>query len=186
MKTKNLFLAFAAIMLLGATMPIQAQKKTSGQKTFILKDGKLGPLYIGQSMNSIPQSFPGLYDKCVYKHESGSDDMDGDWTIDYYQFYKNGKKVFTANFEDNKLYSFTLGAGSSYIKTPEGYYVGYSARELYKKTRHLVWNNAYEGFVYVTSGRFTYNINSDMLKGEFPSKVTDFKSNAKINSIDYR
>ena len=62
-----------------------------------------------------------------------------DYVEEYYTFTQAGKPVFRANINEGKVFSITLLEGSSsIIKTSDGIYVGYSARELFKKKK-LEW-----------------------------------------------
>lgn len=175
---KRLSLVFTLLTMV--SMMAMAQSN----KTFVLENGKLGPLFIGQRSAAIPKSAPGLYDKRTYKKQT-MEDMDGEWTEEYYQFFKGGKKVFRCYINNKKISSFVLEVGSSYIKTPEGFYVGYSGRELFQKKR-MEWNTYYEGEVFASSNNFTYYLRSDDIIGnDFPTKLSEIKQSAKISKIVY-
>lgn len=161
---------------------------TTGTATtsFILANGKLGPLYIGQSVSSLPKSVDGLYDRYEYTKEEIENEMDGNYTLELCHFYKDGKEIFQANADDKKLSSFILKKGSSFIKTAEGFHVGYSVRTLCGKKR-LQWETYYEGTAFGTDGHFTYHMNSsDVINNDFPTKLSEIKTTAKIVMIEYR
>ena len=104
-------------------------------------------------------------------------------TVEWCTFYKNGKEIFKSYAEGKKLQSFILEEGSSFIKTSEGYYVGYPARTLFNKKR-LQWENYYEGSAFARNGRWEYHIDDEGLNGvEIPRRATDVKQNAKISMI---
>ena len=159
--------------------------ESTAPESFVLKNGKLGPIQAGKPITSVPKSCSGLYDKYVYEKKQ-CEDMDGEWTEDHYYFYKNGKKVIDVWTENKKVSSITLLPGSSYIKTPEGFYVGCSARDLFSKKR-MEWATYYEGYTFATSNKMTYYIKTEDLlgNGETPNKVSDIKPNAKIDKISY-
>ena len=190
---KKLFICF---MMLAGTMLLQAQvQRTTAQrpatqaaaaKTFTLTNGKLGPVQTGVKFANIPATYAGLYDKYTRKVETMADE-DGEWTTEYYQFTKAGKKVFRVNLDDSKkISSITLQEGSAAIvKTPEGYHVGYLARTLFAKKR-MQWENYYTGTVFASSGHYSFEVNSDdLLNTDIPTKAGDFKPTAKICSITY-
>lgn len=191
-KLQVLFWALAAILFIGSAQTAMAQARTAGQgsRTFTITNGKLGPVQIGKSMRSIPSSFAGLYDR--YKKET-FDFSDGDIgdedaptvKVTEYSFFKNGKNIFNVT-TDEKLVAnkIELKPGSSFIKTPEGFYVGYSARELFKKHPRN-WDNAYEGEAWVDSGKFRYCVNNRFLTTEYPTAISHFRQNAKITTIYY-
>lgn len=158
---------------------------TSIPETFVLKNGTLGPIQAGKLITNIPKSCAGLYDKYVYEKKH-CEDMEGEWTEDHYYFYKNGKKVIDVWTENKKISAITLLPGSSYIKTPEGFYVGCSARDLFSKKR-MEWSTYYDGYTFASSSKVTYYIKSGDLVGnvETPNKATDIKVNAKIDKIMY-
>jgi SH3-like domain-containing protein len=160
---------------------------TSQAKSFTLANGKLGPLSIGQTVASLPKSVEGLYDNYKYETFEVENDMEGSWTEEWCHFYKGGKEIFKCFAEGKKLTTFVLMEGSSFIKTNEGFYVGYNARELFNKKR-MKWETYYEGTAFGTSGHFIYHVNSDDVQGgvEFPSRATHIKQNAKIVKIVYQ
>lgn len=163
----------------------QTAAKPAAATSFVLGNGKLGPLSVGQTVASLPKSVAGLYDNYkVTKEEHG--DEEGTWMEEWVHFYKGGKEIFKAFVDDNKkLSSFALQPGSSFIKTTEGYYVGYNARELFNKKR-MEWTNYYTGTAFARSGHFEFHINDDDLDGaDIPSKASHIKASAKISEIIY-
>lgn len=153
---------------------------------FVLGNGKLGPLSLGQSVASLPKSVSGLYDKYTYHKEKYEDDMDGEGVNEYVLFIKGGKKIIEANIENGKIESFWVKEGASFIKTVEGFHVGSSARELFRK-KPMQWETYFMGEVFGTSGGYTYNVNSDdVINKDIPERAEDFKQNAVITSIVYR
>ena len=163
----------------------QTAAKPAAATSFVLGNGKLGSLSIGQTVASLPKSIAGLYDNYKVKKEERGDE-DGTWMEEWVHFYKGGKEVFKAFVDDNrKLCSFALQPGSSFIKTTEGYYVGFNARELFNKKR-MEWTTYYTGTAFARSGHFEFHINADDLDGaDSPSKASDIKSSAKIVEIIY-
>ena len=203
---KKIALLLMALIVMGTAQESVAQqrkqvvKKTAVKKTttnaknttgtvaasFTLANGKLGPLYIGQSVSSLPKSVAGLYDSYEYTKEEIENEMDGDYTLELCHFYKGGKEIFTANADDKKLSSFILKNGSSFIKTAEGFYVGYSVRTLCGKKR-LQWETYFDGTAFGTDGHFTYHMNSsDVINNDYPTKLSEIKATAKIVMIEYR
>lgn len=165
-----------------------AQTRISSQASnaFVLGNGKLGPIQIGKSISQLPKSVTGLYDKFVYKKEVHESDMEDNWTEEYYLFTKGGKTIIRTDVEGKKITSIVLEGASSFIKTAEGLYVGYSAQELFKKKR-MEWETYYEGTTFATNGHYTYYVNSDDVPNtDIPSKASDFKPSAKIMRIVYR
>ncbi|MBR1394178.1 MAG: SH3 domain-containing protein [Prevotella sp.] len=154
--------------------------------SFTLANGKLGPLYIGQTVASLPKSVEGLYDNYKYETFEVENDMEGSWTEEWCHFYKNGKEIFKSFAEGKILSSFVLMEGSSFIKTSEGFYVGYPARDLFNKKR-MRWETYYEGTAFGTSGHFIYHVDSNDIIGgvETPTRVTHIKQTAKIKMIVY-
>lgn len=153
---------------------------------FVLGNGKLGPLSLGQSIASLPKSVPGLYDKYTYHKEKYEDDMDGEGINEYVLFIKGGKKIINANIENGKIESFWVKEGASFIKTTDGFHIGSSARELFRK-KPMQWETYHMGEVFGTSGGYTYNVNSDnVINKDIPERAEDFKQNAVITSIVYR
>ena len=151
---------------------------------FVL-DGSLGPVKVGNPIANLPQSIDGLYDKYTYKKEVHEDDMDGPWTEEYYLFTKGGKEIFRANIFEGKVHSIKLLEGSSFVKTPDGIYVGYSARELFNKIR-MQWTTYYDGNCFGTQKHFNYYVNSDdLIRTDIPHKAEDFTEDAKVIGIDY-
>lgn len=159
------------------------QLKVNGELLF--DKGILGPVKVGEAMPKLSDSVEGLYDKYDYQKIEHDDDMDGPWTEEYYLFTKNGKEIFRANIFEGKVNSVKLLEGSSFIKTPDGIYVGYSARELFNKIR-MEWTNYYDGYCFGSSKHFSYYVNSDdLVKTDIPHRVEDFKEDAKVIGIVY-
>ena len=155
------------------------QKET---QEFILADGKLGPIKKGAAASTFPKQVEGLYDK--FEFESYENDMDG-YIEEYYTFTKAGKEVFRANTNEGKVVSFTLYEGSSNIKTADGIYVGYSARELFGKKK-LKWEFYYDTGLYGNDGKYTYGIDPGCYDLEStPEKVSDLKPDAKVCYITH-
>ena len=197
------YLLLTALIVMGtAQESVAQQRKTTARQTtvkkrttantatatatFKLANGKLGPLYIGQPVSSLPKSVAGLYDKYEYFKEEIENEMDGNYTLEMCHFYKGGKVIFQANADDKKLSSFILDKGSSFIKTGEGFYVGYPVRTLCSKKR-LEWNTYYDGTAFGTDGHFTYHmLATDVINNDFPTKLSEIKPNAKIVMIEYR
>lgn len=152
---------------------------------FVLGDGKLGPLAIGQTVESLPQSVDGLYDSYKYDQQVIENEMEGSWTEEWVYFYKGGKEIFKSFAENKTIGSFVLEEGSSFISTTEGYYVGYSARELFSKKR-LNWETWYMGTAFARDGHWEYHIPTEGLEAaDFPSKLDDIKPSATISQIVY-
>ena len=154
--------------------------------SFILGNGKLGPLSIGQTVESIPKSVPGLYDSFKYtKEEVEGNDMEDGYIAETCSFYKGGKNIFNAGASNKVLSSFVLLKGSEFIKTSEGIQVGYNARQLFQKQR-MQWSTYYQGEVFGISGHFTYYVPSSYILGvDIPDKVSHFKVNAVVTRITY-
>lgn len=162
------------------------ESNTETEEGGLVFNGKLGSVEVGKPMPSLPQSVERLYDKYTYKKiEHEGNDMDDPWTEEYYLFTKDGKSVFRANMSGSKVYSIYLMEGSSFIKTSDGIFVGYSARELFNKKR-LEWTNYYDGTAFGSEGNYMYYINSDdLIRTDIPNKSEDFKKEAKIIGIAY-
>ena len=153
---------------------------------FILGNGKLGPLSLGQSVASLPKSVSGLYDKYTYHKEKYDNEMDGEGIDEYILFIKGGKEIINANITDGKIDSFWVKDGASFIKTIDGFHIGSSARELFRK-KPMEWDTYYMGEVFGMSGGFTYNVDSKyIINKDIPERAEDFKPNAVISSIAYR
>ncbi len=168
----------------------EVKDQPSAAKVFILGNGSLGPLKKGVLVSTFPKQVEGLYDKFEKKTEEtygDSYDSDETWTIEYYLFTKAGKPVFRANIDEGnkKVQSFTLLEGASNIKTAKGIYVGYSARELFKK--NLEWYFDYESGLFCSDGEYYYTVPSEgLVLGEgTPEKITDLKPTAKVSEISY-
>jgi len=149
-------------------------------KEFVLADGKLGPICKGATASTFPKQVEGLYDK--FEFESFENEMDG-YIEEYYTFTKADKEVFRAYTDEGKVVSICLLEGSSNIKTPDGIYVGYSARELFQKKK-LKWEFYYDTGLTGSDGKYTYEIDPGGYEPEStPEKATDLKANAKVCSI---
>lgn len=163
-----------------------SETANSNDGAIIFENGKLGPVEVGKALSNLPQSVDGLYDKYNHKKEEHEDEMDGAWTEEYYMFIKDGKEVFRANIYEGKVNSVRLLSGASFIKTPDGFYVGYSARKLFSQKR-MEWGTYYEGETFATSDHFTYYVNSDdLIQTDIPQKADHFKADAKISGIVYQ
>ena len=159
---------------------------TESENGGLVFNGKLGSVEVGKPMPNLPQSVDGLYDKFDHKTVEHEDEMDGPWTEDYYLFTKDGKEIFRANIFEGKVFSIRLLSGATFIKTPDGFSVGSSARELFNKVR-LEWQNYFEGEVFGTNGHFSYYVNSeDLIKTDIPHKAEHFKQDAKVTGIVYQ
>lgn len=182
-----LFLLMMGTVLLQAQTPQRtAQSAQTAAKTFVLTDGKLGPVQVGQKFANIPAAFAGLYDKYTRKVETMAD-MDGEWTVEYYLFTLAGKPIFRVDVDDNKTITMlTLQSGSSAIvKTQEGFHVGYSVRSLFAKKR-MEWSTYYEGEAFATSGHYTYKMSSDdLINTDIPQNANQVKPTAKLTAIIY-
>lgn len=163
--------------------PVHFEKKKVEVQAFTLNGGKLGPIEIGKDYTTIPASVAGLYDKYERKSET-HEDMDGEWTEEFLQFYKESKKVFTTGIEGKKITSFNLTQHSGYIQTAEGIHVGYNARELFQK-KAMEWGTYYEGEAFASKDGYTYYVSSDELTTDVPSKAADFKPTATVTRIVY-
>ena len=112
-------------------------------------------------------------------------DMDGEWTEQYMKFIKDGKEIMRGYVEGNVMQSICLLEGSSFIKTSDGFYVGYSARELFQKKK-MNWETYFMGETFASSGHYMYYVKSDYLENtDIPAKASDFKSSATVSRIDY-
>lgn len=182
-----LFLLMMGTVLLQAQTPQRtAQSAQTAAKTFVLTDGKLGPVQVGQKFANIPATFAGLYDKYTRKVETMAD-MDGEWTVEYYLFTLAGKAIFRVDVDDSKTITMlTLQAGSSAIvKTPEGFSVGYPVRSLFAKKR-MEWSTYYDGEAFATSGHYTYKMSSDdLINTDIPQNANQVKPTAKLTAIIY-
>ena len=180
---KTIFKLMLVLLMLPMAVSAQTKRANATATSFVLTPEKLGPIQIGKPITAVPKNHKGLYDKYVLKKETFADE-DGEWTETYYYFYKAGKKIFsvTINDEDKTITSITLLPGSSFIKTKEGFYVGYSARELFKKKK-MEWTTYFQGEVFTINQQFTYFVSSDDVTTDIPTKATDFKPNAKISKI---
>lgn len=153
-------------------------------KEFVLTDGKMGPIKRGAAASTFPKQVEGLYDKFETKKEEFYDNEET-YTVEYVLFTKVGKPVFRASIDEGKVAFITLLEGSSNIKTPDGIYVGYSARELFKKKK-MEWETYYEGDVFASDGTYSYSVSSDdLINADIPQTASDFKANAKVTKITY-
>ncbi len=173
----------------------QKPKATSVVKTFVMGNGKLGPIFIGQFVTTLPKTIPGLYDTYTYfkgnekVYEMGMEDDDEgeDVFVERLTFIKNGQEIVNVGVDDGKIVSFCVGKGASFIRTVNGFHVGSSARELFRKSPKMNWESIYyENVVEATKGGYTYTMNSDDLPNtDTPKRAEDFKPTAKIISIYY-
>jgi len=166
------------------TSAAASSSAAKASSSFVLGNRKLGPLSLGQTVASLPKSVAGLYDSYkVVKEQKG--DMDGTWTETWCNFSKGGKVIFKAFIESNKIQSFSLEEGSSFIKTTEGYYVGSNARELFSK-KPMTWENWFVGTAFARSGQFEFHIaDEDLNNTDIPTKASDVKPSGKISRIVY-
>ncbi len=152
--------------------------------SFVLDKGELGPIAIGKAYTELPRSVEGLYDSFKYKSETHEDDMDGEWTEEYVVFYKDGKEVFTTSVDGKKITSVTLLKNATYVKTADGYYIGYDARKLFQDKK-MEWGTYYMGEVFASKDGYTYFVGSDEVNTEIPEKASDFKATATLSKIVY-
>lgn len=182
-----LFFLMTGTVLLSAQTPQRTvQSAQAATKTFVLTDGKLGSVQVGQKFANIPATFAGLYDKYTRKVETMAD-MDGEWTVEYYLFTLAGKAIFRVDVDDNKTITMlTLQSGSSAIvKTQEGFSVGYPVRSLFAKKR-MEWSTYYDGEAFATSGHYTYKMSSDdLINTDIPQNANQVKPTAKLTAIIY-
>ena len=180
--------------LLSLNSPASQKNKTSNVvKTFVLGNGKLGPICIGDDVRYLPKTIPGLYDTFTYfkgyekVYEMGMEDDDEAEEVleERVTFIKNGKEIVSAGVDDGKIVSFLVGEGASFIRTTNGFHVGSSVRELFRKSPKLNWQRIYfENVVEATSKDYVYTMDSDDLPNtDNPRRAEDFKPTAKIISI---
>ena len=112
--------------------------------------------------------------------------MDGAWTEEYYQFVKAGKTIFKVYLEEGKVSAISLLPGSSFIKTPDGFYVGYPAQKLYQQKKMQWEYYLSEPEAFATSGHYTYGVAATDAKTNSMDKLIGFKPNAKVSIITYR
>lgn len=157
------------------------------QKTLILQNGTLGPVKVGKAIGNLPKQYAGLYDNYTYTRNNHEDDeMDGPWLEEYYIFTKAGKKIFRVNIDDGKVSSITLLSGSSsFIKTPDGIYVGYPAQKLYREKKMSWEYYMYEAFTWATKGQYTYSVDRDNAITNNMDQLKGFKANAKVCEITH-
>lgn len=173
----------------------QKAKQTNVVKTFVMGNGKLGPIFIGQFVTTLPKMVPGLYDTYTYfkgyekVYEMGMEDDDEaeEVFVEKVTFIKNGKEIVSVGVDDGKIVSFSVGEGASFIKTTNGFHVGSSARELFRKSPKMKWEPIYfENVVEATSKDYVYTMDiNDLPNTDNPRRAEDFKPNAKIMSIYY-
>ena len=173
----------------------QKTKNTNVVKTFVMGNGKLGPIFIGQFVSTLPHTIPGLYDTYTYfkgyekVYEMGMEDDDEAESVlvERLAFIKNGQEVVNVGVDDGKIVSFCVGKGASFIRTVNGFHVGSSARELFRKNPRLSWSPIYyENCVEATSKDYVYTMDSeDLINTDTPRRAEDFKPTAKIKSIYY-
>lgn len=171
----------------------QKAKQTNAVKTFVMGNGKLGPIFIGQFVTTLPKTIPGLYDTFTYfkgyekVYEMGMEDDDEaeEVLVEKVTFIKNGKEIVSLGVDDGKIVSFLVGKGASFIRTTNGFHVGSSARELFRKCPKLNWDHIYfENCVEATSKDYVYTMDDDDLPNtDTPRRAEDFKPTAKIISI---
>ena len=173
----------------------QKGKSTNVVKTFVMGNGKLGPVFIGQFVSTLPKIIPGLYDTYTYfkgyekVYEMGMEDDDEAESVlvERLTFIKNGQEIVNVGVDDGKIVSFCVGKGASFIRTVNGFHVGSSARELFRKNPRLSWSHIYyENCVEATSKDYVYTMDSeDLINTDTPRRAEDFKPTAKIKSIYY-
>ena len=170
----------------------QKGKSTNVVKTFVMGNGKLGPVFIGQFVSTLPKIIPGLYDTYTYfkgyeKVYDMDDDEGEDVLVERLTFIKNGQEIVNVGVDDGKIVSFCVGKGASFIRTVNGFHVGSSARELFRKNPRLSWSPIYyENCVEATSKDYVYTMDSeDLINTDTPRRAEDFKPTAKIKSIYY-
>lgn len=152
----------------------------------VFENGKLGPVQVGKTIPQLPDAVEGLYDHYEHKKiEHEGSEMDDPWTEEYYLFTKGGREIFRANIYENRVYSVRLLKGSSFIRTPDGITVGFSARGL-NSIKRLNWTNYYDGNVFGTEGHYNYYIDpDDLVQADTPAKNEDLKPSAKVIGIEY-
>ncbi len=193
MKKYLLFALTAGLLMVGLAACTDSKKdgqqdataaEASGQALFTAEKGSVGPIKIGMAVSDLPEQVDGLYDKYESKREEEVDEEeDCTWIDEYCLFTKAGKPVIKANSDEGRIVSITLLEGSSNVKTPDGFYVGYPACELFQKKK-LEWDNWYDGYVYGNDGTYYFAVAYDDLVGvEKPEKASDFKEDAKICKI---
>ena len=104
---------------------VEAVKQT--EPIMLDYSGKLGPIQVGQKYSDLPESYSGLYDKSYY-HESSKTE---DYKWGYSLFMKDGHEVFRLDIRNDIIEAISLSEYSSYIKTSDGFFVGYPARGLF-------------------------------------------------------
>lgn len=161
-------------------------------KTFVMGNGKLGPIRIGDDVRYLPKTIPGLYDTFTYfkgyeKEFIADTDEEEDVFVEKVTFIKNGKEIVSVGVDDGKIVSFYVDNGASFIRTTNGFHVGSSAREFFRKNPKLNWDPIYyENIVEATSKDYVYTMDiNDLPNTDVPRRAEDFKPTAKIKSIYY-
>lgn len=115
------------------------------------------------------------------------DDEGEDVFVEKVTFIKNGKEIVGVGVDDGKIVSFSVGEGASFIRTTNGFHVGSSARELFRKSPKMKWESIYfENVVEATSKDYVYTMDiNDLPNTDTPRRAEDFKPNAKIVRIYY-
>ena len=150
---------------------------------FVIENGKLGPVELNMAIDGLPEQFDGLYDHYSYRKEEHENEMDGPWTDEYCLFTKDGKEIFRTDVDEDKVVSFRLLEGATFIKTADGFYVGYPARELFEQLP-MTWETWFEGETFASKDHYTYFVSSDdLLNTDIPQKADDFKPDAKVCGI---
>ena len=178
MKKSIFYSVFVFVLMMAFSQTLSAQ-------SFTLANGKLGPVQVGKAIGKLPPRVAGLYDKYSLKKEE-HEDMDGAWTEEYYQFVKAGKTIFKVYLEEGKVSAISLLPGSSFIKTPDGFYVGYPAQKLYQQKKMQWEYYLSEPEAFATSGHYTYGVAATDVKTNSMDKLIGFKPNAKVSIITYR
>lgn len=161
-----------------------AEPAAKAATAFVLDKGKLGPIEMGKARASLPEKEEGLYDSFRYKKETMSD-MDGEWEEELLYFNKGGKDIVSARLEGGKIAAISLLEGSEFITTPDGFHVGYNARELFNKLK-VEWETYFEGYAFASKGGYTYYVDSrDVPDNDLPQKATDLRADAPVVKIVY-
>lgn len=169
------------------SQPQQSTTAETAAESFILADGKLGPIQVGARFANIPATYAGLYDKYTRETEKEYNEVE-DYEITFvcYQFNKAGKNIFRVIMEGNKISAIQLQEGSaSIVKTQDGFYIGYPARTLFNK-KPTEWYNLEGGTAACFDGNYTYEVSaSDRVSISSIESAKDFKQDAKICTIIY-
>lgn len=181
-KMARVSIAFNRYMYSLDNVPITEEPVAAATQSFILQNGTLGPVKKGMAIGSLPKQYQGLYDKITRDKEYYNDE-DYD---EYLLFTKNGKEIFRAFLDGNKIGSICLLSGSSsFIKTPEGIYVGYSAQKL-NREKKLEWEYDLDSvYAWAKSNGYTYHVsNEDIITDDMNETIVrGFKTGAKICEI---